>query len=375
MAGSVASVEWASSLDGPWQTNWTGLDAVSVAASGTINVSVPMYYRVRGIAQPITPTAPFVTTGSATSLSGTSVTLNAVGNPNLAATTGWFRYSTTSPGTPNDTFGTRAPVTSGSALGSGSSAVAYLQTISGLTPGTTYYYCAIAQNAQGISFGALQTFTTPTAPAVTTSAATSVASTSATLNGSGNPNRASTIAWFRYSTVNPGTGNDTFGTRAPTGGGSILGSGSLSVGYSLGITGLAPSTTYYYCAIASNSEGTSFGAVLSFTTPDAPAATTADATLVASSSATLNGTGNPNRASATGWFRYSTTNPGSGNDSFGTRAPTSAIYDSFLGAGSSAVAYSQALTGLTPGTTYYYCAIVQNVYRTSFGAILSFKTN
>ena len=48
--GSVASVEWASSLSGPWQTNWAGLDAVTADTNGTISVSVPMFYRVRGVA-------------------------------------------------------------------------------------------------------------------------------------------------------------------------------------------------------------------------------------------------------------------------------------------------------------------------------------
>ena len=48
--GSVASVEWASSLSGPWHTNWTGLDAVTVDSNGMIQVSVPMFYRVRGVA-------------------------------------------------------------------------------------------------------------------------------------------------------------------------------------------------------------------------------------------------------------------------------------------------------------------------------------
>jgi formylglycine-generating enzyme len=48
--GTVASVEWASSLSGPWNTNWAGLDTVTVAANGTITVSVPMFYRVRGVA-------------------------------------------------------------------------------------------------------------------------------------------------------------------------------------------------------------------------------------------------------------------------------------------------------------------------------------
>ena len=49
--GSVASVQWASSLAGPWHTNWAGLDAVTVDTNGTIKVSVPMFYRVLGWAQ------------------------------------------------------------------------------------------------------------------------------------------------------------------------------------------------------------------------------------------------------------------------------------------------------------------------------------
>ena len=48
--GSVASVEWASSVSGPWKTNWAGLDAVTVDSNGMIQVSVPMFYRVRGVA-------------------------------------------------------------------------------------------------------------------------------------------------------------------------------------------------------------------------------------------------------------------------------------------------------------------------------------
>jgi len=48
--GSVASVQWASSLSGPWQTNWAGLGAVTVASNGLIQVSVPMFYRVLGVA-------------------------------------------------------------------------------------------------------------------------------------------------------------------------------------------------------------------------------------------------------------------------------------------------------------------------------------
>jgi len=54
--GSVASVQWASSLAGPWQTNWATLSGVTVSNNGTITVSVPMFYRVLGIAATNIPT-------------------------------------------------------------------------------------------------------------------------------------------------------------------------------------------------------------------------------------------------------------------------------------------------------------------------------
>lgn len=56
--GSVATVEWASSLSGPWKTTWDGLDAVTVDSNGMIQVSVPMFYRVRGVPATTTNHAP-----------------------------------------------------------------------------------------------------------------------------------------------------------------------------------------------------------------------------------------------------------------------------------------------------------------------------
>lgn len=44
--GSLAMVEWASSLSGPWQTNWAGLNSVTADTNGMIRVTVPMFYRV-----------------------------------------------------------------------------------------------------------------------------------------------------------------------------------------------------------------------------------------------------------------------------------------------------------------------------------------
>ena len=116
----------------------------------------------RGVAlAPVAPaSAPSVVTGSATNLTASSATLNATANPNGASTSGYFRFSTTNPGTCNDSFGTRMPASGGTALGSGTSSAAFSESISGLSAGTTYYYCAIAQNSIGTSFGSVASFTT-----------------------------------------------------------------------------------------------------------------------------------------------------------------------------------------------------------------------
>src|SRR5206468_1087759 len=151
------------------------------------------------------------------------------------------------------------PAAGGSSLGAGNSAVAYAQGITGLSAATTYYYCAIAQNSVGISFGTVMSFLTPLPPTVTTTAASSTTNTSAYLNGAGTPNGAATTGYFRYSATNPGTCDDVFGTRAPASGGTALGAGYSAVNFQRQITGLLAGTTYYFCAIDTSAEGTGFG--------------------------------------------------------------------------------------------------------------------
>ena len=57
-AGSTASVEWASSVLGPWTNSWAALAAVTADSNGAIRVSVPMFYRVRGTPPTTNPPAP-----------------------------------------------------------------------------------------------------------------------------------------------------------------------------------------------------------------------------------------------------------------------------------------------------------------------------
>ena len=64
--GSVATVEWASAVTGPWTNNWAGLDAVTADLNGKIEVSVPMFYRVRGTTNSVPSGMALIPAGSFT---------------------------------------------------------------------------------------------------------------------------------------------------------------------------------------------------------------------------------------------------------------------------------------------------------------------
>lgn len=211
-------------------------------------------------------TPPTVATDAATGVTGATATLHGITNPNGTTSIGWFRYYTTDPGACSDSLGTRAPVSGNISLGSGTSSVPFLTFVSGLSPATTYYYCAFSSNAGGTAIGSVFSFTTAALPSVVSAPATSVGSTGVTLRGYVTPNGAPTTAWFRYSTVDPGGCNDTFGTRIPAFGGVIIGAGTSQVPYSYRLTGLSPTTTYYFCPIAQSDAGKSWGVPFSFTT-------------------------------------------------------------------------------------------------------------
>jgi hypothetical protein len=103
----------------------------------------------------------------------------------------------------------------------------------------------------------IASFRLPMLPVVTTLAASSVTTTSATLNGTVNPNGLATTYYFQWGTTTA-YGNNTTVTSA--------GSGSTSQNVSAGISGLANNTLYHFRITATNSDGTSYGSDLTFTT-------------------------------------------------------------------------------------------------------------
>jgi hypothetical protein len=95
------------------------------------------------------------------------------------------------------------------------------------------------------------------APGVTTQPATALTPLGATLNASVTPNTLATTCYFQYGT------NLSYGSFTAT---NSLAAGLIPVAVSSPISGLRPSTTYHFQAVAANSLGVTVGADLPFTT-------------------------------------------------------------------------------------------------------------
>ena len=102
------------------------------------------------------------------------------------------------------------------------------------------------------------------------------------------------------------------------------------------------------------------------TKAEAARATTGPATAVSSSGATLNGTVNPSANPTDYYFEYGTTG------AYGSRIPAG---PASVGTDSADHVVSQALTGLSPNTTYHYRLVtVDGIGFTTFGSDIGFTT-
>jgi hypothetical protein len=99
--------------------------------------------------------------------------------------------------------------------------------------------------------------------AVTTSPATDVTTSEATLNATVNPRRSATSVWFEYSTA-----ADLAQSVSTTPAGA--GNGGSAVPRSQRVTGLAPDTTYYFRAATDRSGVVARGDIASFRTSGVP---------------------------------------------------------------------------------------------------------
>jgi Ca2+-binding RTX toxin-like protein len=290
---------------------------------------------------------PGATTGSASSVTGTTATLNGSVNPNGAATTWQFELGTSTG------YGSRAPSAPQSA-GAGSASSAVKTAVSGLQPGTTYHYRLTATNAGGTTVGADATFKTQPAPGVGTRGSSSVGTTSATVACDVDPNGLATTWSVEYGTTS-GYGTMTSAQSA--------GSGTTARRVTAALTGLRGGTTYHYRCVASSSAGTSRGGDASFATRGAPSAATGAASAIGPTSATVAGTVNPNGTATNWWIEYGTTT------AYGARTAAQSA-----GSGTGARGVGATLVGLAPGTLYHYRFAASSSLGTTRGVDATFTT-
>jgi phosphodiesterase/alkaline phosphatase D-like protein/outer membrane protein OmpA-like peptidoglycan-associated protein len=253
-------------------------------------------------------------------------------------------------------------------------------------PGSTYTCSIVGTNsALGLTSNTL-TLTINSSSVVagkplvtTTAAAVQGTSTSWKLNGTLNASGASTSSFtyqFCYST-SPAVSNTTgalTGTPTCSASANYSSLSSPPAASSSAITFTA-GTIYYAQIVGTNSVGTTYGNVVTFTVSAAPAVVTnGGPTALTATSFQVSGTVNNYLADTTSvFFCYSTTNT---TYSSGSPCPSAnQVSLANIAAANGATAVSGTLTGLTSGTTYYYQLAATNASGTTYGAVQSLTTS
>jgi hypothetical protein len=311
--------------------------------------SVGVAYGTELVFTTLPPALPTVITTTFTQIGATSASgAGSVTNAGSSGVTTRGLCWSTNPG----------PTISNSNCTSGTGTGGFTCTLTGLAPNTLYYVRAFAVSSVGTAYGNEVTFTTlaPVLPTITTNAVTGITTNGATCGG--------TIA-------NAGSSNVTVRgicwstTPNPTTSGNSTNSGSGTGSFSIVLSVLNPSTTYYIRAFATSSAGTSYGNEVSFTTLAGvvPSVSTVGTSSITGTTAV--GSGN-------------VTNQGSSAVTqrgicWGISSlPTTANFTCQNGSGTGS--YSCTMTGLQQNTFYYVRAYAINATGTAYGPQLSFQT-
>jgi uncharacterized protein (TIGR03790 family) len=292
---------------------------------------------------------PTLTTSDATLVSSSTLTLNA----NISTTGGvsitdsGFAYGTT-----NDLSTGAATTSLGAQGGTGN----FSGGITGLSPNTLYYFRAYAVNSVGTSTGAILSTTTLqwAAPSQPTSISAATSS----------PNQAT----ISFTAPASSGGSSILYYLASSTPGNFTATSTVSP---IVVLGLTNNTSYTFAVYAVNLVGTSSPSSASnAVTPTAtlipPTLTTSDATLVSTSTMTLNGsiTSGGNSSSTIRGFAWGTNSNLSGGDTATTTETGT------FGIGS----FTKSITSLTASTLYYFRAYAVNLAGTSMGSIIATST-
>jgi len=202
-------------------------------------------------------------------------------------------------------------------------------------------------------------------PTASTEPASGVGGTTATLNGTVNPQGVvSESCEFQYTTDADFQANEWANAASEPCSPQPFNE-STDVAVSADLSGLSPQTTFDYRVVETTEGGTAEGSAVQFTTAAAPpVATTEAASGVSQSAATLHGKVDAEGEDAECEFQYGTTS------AYGKSAPCSVNPVS----GSSPTAVSAAISGLSAGTTYHFRVIAENGGGLGEGADMTLTT-
>jgi len=291
-------------------------------------------------------TAPTALTGPVNGVGPTTATVTGTVDPNGSATSWQFEYGLTT------TYGSKTTAVS---AGAGTVNTQVTGSLTGLTPGTTYHYRLDASNSGGTALGIDGLFTTGQPSGGTTSTASNVTTSAATLNGTVQVAGLGTTYFFEYGKTT------SYGKKtATTDAGTTL--GTLTVTAS--ITGLVANQIYHFRLVIVSNGVKSDAADQSFTTAApaaiAPTVTTSAATAIGASSAKLNGTVNANGQATTWYFEFGS------SSTYGSKTPEASV-----GTGTHPTRVSATVNGL-PAGVYHFRLVATNATGTTDGADQSF---
>jgi hypothetical protein len=344
------------------------------------NLSPNTTYFVRSYATNLAGIA-YSTTQSFTTIAILSVGVQTVNVTNITSTSATLNGNITNLGNSNSvtagfllSSSSQTPLLNGAGVNNigvqTRTSTGIFSTTVSLQSGVTYYFRAYSINSLGIvSYGNILSFITVSLASVTTLEATNLTLNAANLQGS-------LQSLGNVATVSVGFVISTSNQNPLLNGGNVtnISSGDFSsVGnISSIINSLQQGTTYYFRIYATNSAGTNYGQVLSFTTLSLPTITTLATTNITSSTAifNLNLTSLGSHTSVNTGFVFSSSNT----------TPT-------IG-GSGVLNYGMTLTGnigmqsmnvtnLQANTTYYvraYTSTNTTPATIVYGQVLSFMT-
>ena len=194
---------------------------------------------------------------------------------------------------------------------------------------------------------------TPSSPLILSQSAATISTNTVQLTATVNPNAAATRVYFQYGL------STNYGSVTAT---NDIGGGICTAPSALLITNLTLGSTYHFRAVAINSAGTNFGTNTTFVFALPPSIITLLPTSIRPTNAMLHASAFPNFLATAVYFQYGLTT------NYGSFSATNLLTNNL----NTTQAVAQAISGLTPGATYFYRAVASNLFSVAVGTNLTF---